>query len=249
MEETPFAYQIDTYIRKTRVVDLLRGSGVRGSLLEVGCGAGSICGYVQKALSHLEVYAVDLNSQNLRAARRYYPALGYAVANASALTFPDGELDAVVLAEVIEHFPPTTRDRALAEMRRVLRPGGLFIVTTPSLEREAKPCSTHRDVGAETHHVDGFYAGDLQRTLKDAGFEILHAATCLRRWAHELRNLISRFSYTMYDYNTQAEIVAHLEKNWLFRIYRYTVLPVALFLDRIPAPGYHHVVMCQKPGE
>jgi len=148
---------------------------------------------------------------------------------------------------VIEHFPPDTRTQALVEIWRVLRPEGMLVVTTPSLEVEARPCITHRNVGPETHHVNGFYAGDLKQVLEETGFEVIYAGTCLRRWAHKARNLVSGFSYKMYDYSTQAEIVAHLENSPLFWIYRYAVLPMVLLLDRIPSPGYHHVMVGQKP--
>jgi SAM-dependent methyltransferase len=244
--ETPFAYQIDAYVRKKHIAIQLQSRGLRGRLLEIGCGAGSICGYIHRVMPHLETHAVDLNIDNLIAARRYYPALDYAVMDATALVFSDEKIDAVILAEVIEHFPPAARGQALAEIWRVLRPGGLLVVTTPSLEVEARPCSTHRDVDAETHYVDGFHADDLRWTLEDAGFGLVYTGTCLRRWAHEMRNLISRLSYTVYDYNTQAEIVAHLEKSWLFYVYRHTILPMALLLDKIPAPGYHHIMVGQK---
>jgi SAM-dependent methyltransferase len=246
-EETPFAYQIDAYVRKKHIAAQLQSRGLRGHLLEIGCGAGSICGYVHRIMPHLGIHAVDLNIDNLVAARRYYPALEYAVADATALVFSDEKIDAVILAEVIEHFSPTARGQALAEIWRVLRPGGTLVLTTPSLEVEAKPCATHRDVDAETHHMDGFHAGSLKRVLKEAGFEVVYAGTCLRRWAHLARNLVSRFSYSVYDYSTQAEIVAHLECSWLFRVYRWTVLPAILVLDKIPSPGYHHVVVGRKP--
>lgn len=55
------------------------------------------------------------------------------VCDAAALPFPGGRFDAVIAAELFEHLPAP--DAALAEIARVLRPGGTLLVTVPFLYR------------------------------------------------------------------------------------------------------------------
>jgi len=54
------------------------------------------------------------------------------VANATRLPFAGGSFDAVVAGELIEHLTPVDVDKALAEIRRVLKPGGRLLMTTPN---------------------------------------------------------------------------------------------------------------------
>jgi SAM-dependent methyltransferase len=57
----------------------------------------------------------------------------HAAADVQDLPFRDGAFDVIKMTEVLEHVPDTAR--ALAECRRVLRPGGRVVITAPFLER------------------------------------------------------------------------------------------------------------------
>ena len=52
-----------------------------------------------------------------------------------AIPFADGLFDAVVMSEVLEHLDDATLERTRAEVRRVLKPAGRFIITVPARER------------------------------------------------------------------------------------------------------------------
>jgi SAM-dependent methyltransferase len=101
-------------------------------ILEVGCGSGS---YTRElAVAGARVTATEFAPAQLAQARRNVGALGskvdFRLEDAQELTLPDGSFDKVLLSEVIEHLPAP--DRAIAEAARVLRPGGLLVVSTPS---------------------------------------------------------------------------------------------------------------------
>jgi SAM-dependent methyltransferase len=95
--------------------------------------------------------------------------------DALQLPFADGEFDRVVAAEVLEHIPD---DRtAIAEMVRVLRPGGTMAVTVPRWLPE-KICWA---LSQEYHEVDGghvriYTRGGLVRTLELAGMRLTGSA-------------------------------------------------------------------------
>ena len=91
--------------------------------------------------------------------------------DALALPFADGEFDRVVAAEVLEHIPDD--ETAIAELVRVLRPGGTLAVTVPRWLPE-KICWALSD---EYHEVEGghvrIYRGDeLAAKLERAGLRV-----------------------------------------------------------------------------
>jgi SAM-dependent methyltransferase len=74
--------------------------------------------------------AIDLLADEIARWRILDPALDLRVADARALPFAVGSFEAVVCVSVIEHVPGDGDAVAMAEMRRVLRPGGVLHLTT-----------------------------------------------------------------------------------------------------------------------
>jgi ubiquinone/menaquinone biosynthesis C-methylase UbiE len=101
------------------------------TILDCGCGRG----YYLKMLRHLgnaRLAGIDVELPYLRKARRNtvdLPEITIANASIYELPFPDAAFDAVILSEVLEHVDREAD--GLAEVRRVLKPGGLAIVTVP----------------------------------------------------------------------------------------------------------------------
>jgi SAM-dependent methyltransferase len=81
---------------------------------------------------HAELCQVNGMVAAMREAGEISPATasGSVRGDATAMPFPDGAFDRVIAAEVLEHIPADAR--ALAEIARVLRPGGLLAVTVPA---------------------------------------------------------------------------------------------------------------------
>lgn len=102
--------------------------GSRGRLLEVGSGIG--VDSIQLARCGFDVTAVDLTESALRVARQFAKHRGVAIdfqlGNAEGLDFPDESFDAVYSFGVLHHTPDI--EQAVAEIRRVLRPGGMAYV-------------------------------------------------------------------------------------------------------------------------
>jgi ubiquinone/menaquinone biosynthesis C-methylase UbiE len=102
------------------------------ALADLGCGDGPHFAALERAGAigpARPVYAVDLEAARLARVSARFPWIRTVVASADAVPeIADGSLDAVVSTMVMEHVPD---ERAyLAEIRRVLRPGGRAYVTT-----------------------------------------------------------------------------------------------------------------------
>lgn len=94
------------------------------ALLDVGCGTGNLLAATREAFTRAALAGVDPSAALLARARRH-PLLSDAAlarAVAEALPFPDAAFDATLSLLVLQEFPEP--QRALAEMHRVVRPGG-----------------------------------------------------------------------------------------------------------------------------
>jgi SAM-dependent methyltransferase len=147
-------------------------------VLDMGCGAGRHAFEMFRRAG--DVVAFDQDGDELAGVLELFGAMrdeGQVPAGAEAdikqgdalsLPFADGEFDRIVAAEVLEHIPEDTT--AIAEVARVLRPGGTLAVTVPRWLPE-KVCWA---LSREYHEVEGghvrIYTGDeLVGKLRDAG--------------------------------------------------------------------------------
>jgi SAM-dependent methyltransferase len=147
-------------------------------VLDLGCGAGrhAFEAYRRGArvvaadLDRGELTGVGAMFAAMRAEGEAAPPAGAAAlsADATCLPFPDGSFDAVIAAEILEHLPDDAA--AMAEIARVVRPGGTVAITVPAWLPE-RICWA---LSAEYHNVPGghvriFTRGELTAKLAAAG--------------------------------------------------------------------------------
>ena len=113
---------LQLYHRTATQTDL---SGKR--VLEVGCGHGGGASYLMRTLQPASYTGLDLNPAGIAFCRRKHnlPGLDFVRGDAENLPFPDQSFDAVMNIESSNHYP--SLPRFLAEVARVLRPGGHFL--------------------------------------------------------------------------------------------------------------------------
>lgn len=120
-------------LRQARMLASALGPAAHGArtVLDIGCGDGTAAATAAPLLAGHRVVGVDWSQDALRRARTRVP---YAVRGELAgegLPFASGSADAVLFSEVVEHL--VDPDGALDEIRRVLRPGGHLMLSTPNL--------------------------------------------------------------------------------------------------------------------
>lgn len=106
------------------VIEALRGRAPK-RVLEVGCGWGELAKRIELEAS-CEVVALDLSARMVELARER--DVDARVADVQALPFEEDSFDAVVAAWMLYHVPDL--DLGLAEIARVLRPGGVLVAVT-----------------------------------------------------------------------------------------------------------------------
>jgi len=143
-------------------------------VLDLGCGEGRFAAELQRAGA--EVLAVDVAQEPLRRAAGAHPELELAlIACEDEWDLPDAAFDVVWAGEVIEHVADTAG--WLSEVRRVLRPGGTLLLSTPAhplLRRLALalvPGAWERDLDPRGEHLRFYTRRSLGALLADFRFE------------------------------------------------------------------------------
>ncbi len=144
-------------------------------ILDVGCGTGDLSGRLMKRYPQAQVVGMDFSLQMARVFRRKIPWTRklrknvYTVcADAEQLVFAGQRFDLVVSSLTLQWCNHI--DRVFAEVKRVLRPGGLFMFTTfgPDSLKELRSCWSKVD---DATHVSAFYdMHDLGDALARSGF-------------------------------------------------------------------------------
>ena len=96
--------------------------------LDIGCQHGDLTDEWNRR-TELEWTGIDPGIDRPKASAHETPLLP---GSASSIPFPDAEFDCVVLANVYEHIAPAERVASMAEMNRVLRPGGVIVGQLPN---------------------------------------------------------------------------------------------------------------------
>ena len=105
------------------------GTATGELVLDVGCGTGCLAFALMDRCQAKQVHAIDFSPAYVEHAGRHNrdPRIAFQVGDACALDFPDHSFDRV-LSLLVLHFVPGA-DRAIAEMRRVARPGAVVGAT------------------------------------------------------------------------------------------------------------------------
>lgn len=160
---------------------------MRLRVLDVGCGTGFSLVWLRERYGVEQAFGVDL-SPHAAALWRLRALDRVALATADGLPFIADQFDLVTCFDVIYQLEPEAARKAIAEMRRVLKPGGLLFIREPAYNwmRGA------HDIAVGTRHR--YTRGELKRLLASAGFRLRRAtyANTLLFWAAVPHRWLSR---------------------------------------------------------
>jgi len=127
--------------------------------LDAACGEGYGASILAKIASAVE--AVDISTDAVEHAKKRYGLienLNYQVADCTSLPFVDNEFDRVVSFETLEHL--AEQDQLLAEFRRVLKPDGVLILSSPDKAAYSDPQGSGNEF-----HVKELYRDELEALI------------------------------------------------------------------------------------
>jgi SAM-dependent methyltransferase len=171
-------YRIRDAIRRRRLAREALGAAPGERIVDVGCGPGFFCAELAEEVGEsgfvlgLDTSAAMLALAKGRCARR--PNVELREAEAMSLPVADSSFDAALCVQVLEYVPDATA--ALAEMRRVLRPGGRIVVwdvdwATISIHSEDAGLTARVLAGWDEHLTHRSLPRSLASRMRAAGFE------------------------------------------------------------------------------
>lgn len=121
-----------TFDYRAELKDFQVGPGAK--IFDAGCGSGIVCRYLAERFPKSQVIGGDFSGTRLDYARRRasnFRNLEFQVENLLSLSFGSGSFDAIVCRYVLQHMDEVSRRQAIAEMTRVLKPGGkIYVIDT-----------------------------------------------------------------------------------------------------------------------
>lgn len=101
-----------------------------GSILDIGCGRGFLLQKIYKQTPQVALFGIDISQKLCQISKENNPYADIKQGDAEFLPYADDSFDMVFMTEALEHM--LDYDKALFEVRRVLKPRGVFIVTVPN---------------------------------------------------------------------------------------------------------------------
>lgn len=173
------------------------------SVLDVACGGGYFLRELQRLYgASVRFNGIDLSKEALAIARKEFPSAAYSLSVAEDMPFAPKSFDAITCLGSLEHFLNIAQ--ALAEIKRVLRPGGIFLAMVPNIMWYRDILSVlltkNRKSRNQTHELFASH-GEWKEMLEQNGFEVIRSlkynGIACAAWKQCLKDLLipERFSY------------------------------------------------------
>lgn len=181
------------FVLDTPMIERVAGRGF-ASAIDVGCGEGRFCRMMQAAGLH--TIGIDPTEELIEQARRLDPEGDYRVGRAEALDLADSSVDLAVSYLSLIDIPDL--HQAILEVRRVMRPGGTFLIANlQSFNTAGDPAGWTREAdGSRRFYIDHYMdervqwvawsgirvqnwhrpLGTYMSALLEAGFQLRHFA-------------------------------------------------------------------------
>lgn len=150
--------------RINTVIKLIRAR--KGRLLDVGFGYGLIEENISK--NTFDLYGIDISQKAVKRIKRMTKG-NFKKGSILDISFQDEFFDVVLALEVLEHISPHNTFRAFSELKRVLRSGGILVVSVPLNEKLEEMCKKGVNPSG---HVRIYTPELIEAELQIIGFQV-----------------------------------------------------------------------------
>ena len=160
-------------------------------VLDVGCGSGVVLYNLRE--KYRELHGVELSGERIKTARQTLEGLPARIESGNietGLDYPDAHFDTIVIADVIEHV--VNLWPATLEMKRLLKPGGQIVLTTPNIASIRRRLTLLAGIFPSTAAPDEGFDVRTENELHDNGH--VHYFTFSM-----LRKLFARYGFARVD--------------------------------------------------
>jgi 2-polyprenyl-3-methyl-5-hydroxy-6-metoxy-1,4-benzoquinol methylase len=154
------------------------------SVLDFGCGPGFLWEHARTLATRWNYTALDFSPDSvdkvLTKAHGHVQFKGAHHTSQLPTNLPAEHFDAVLLIEVVEHLKDEYLDGTLEEIARILKRGGVVVISTPNEENLAASTSYCPDCGAVFHvwqHIRSWSVASLENKLQLHGFKLIQYQT------------------------------------------------------------------------
>jgi ubiquinone/menaquinone biosynthesis C-methylase UbiE len=162
------------------VVNFLEATGrLKGKVLDYGCGPGYLLSHFLER-KNLECYGVDISQESIgkiRARFASYSNLKEAIVLNNHLTsYPDNYFDVITLVETLEHLSRSLIPNVLNELKRIIKLGGIILITTPFseiLEENMVYCPFCNSVFHKWQHLESYTIESMVSLLNSNSMKVI----------------------------------------------------------------------------
>ena len=143
-------------------------------ILDLGCGEGLTLEKMARDFKDIKFLGVDADPENVAICKKY--DLSVEQGDAYSLNFPENNFDVVSFLEVIEHLDYP--QKAIGEIRRVLKPGGKLIIIFPNdfiFKLSRIITLKFKEAAYNPGHKKQWRHELIKRFLKENGFEVVYS--------------------------------------------------------------------------
>ncbi|MDQ5900850.1 MAG: hypothetical protein QG600_428 [Patescibacteria group bacterium] len=182
-------------------------------ILDIGSGAGTLALYC--GLKRNKVTGIDVSTQAVKSANESAVQIGLNNVSFKVMKFPEEypneKFDLIICTEVIEHLEDDLK--ALKVIYKLLKPNGIAIISTPSLNAPLYKLGLATDFDKRVGHLRRYSMESLRKLSKQAGFKIVAS----NKQEGVIRNSLF--------------IIPHLGE--LIRFIKFGLVDVVTFIDNI----------------
>jgi SAM-dependent methyltransferase len=159
---------------KRELRSILRNAPRPLRIFDAGTGFGQFSYYCAKRLPSASIYAVDVKAEQVEDSARFFGRaklanVQFAVEDLTRIQHTD-EFDLVISVDVMEHIPDDVT--VFRNLHRSLKPGGILLVSTPSIVGGSDAHAPEEKSFIEEHARTGYGVDEIRSKLKSVGFNV-----------------------------------------------------------------------------